>query len=111
MGAGAGGMGTGSCVSVRQTTSTVVRGLGCAIFPVCLSVCQSVYQYTTDVLVLRLRSVSLWYNVARCGVLVLYYLRKVVKGRSLYIYARAMQSAAMAVAVAHGLPLVPPKRS
>ena len=34
-----------------------------------------------------------------------------VKGRSLYIYARAMQSAAMAVAVAHGLPLVPPKCS
>ena len=33
-----------------------------------------------------------------------------VKGRSLYIYARAMQSAAMAVAVAHGLPLVPPGR-
>ena len=42
MGAGAGGMGTGSFVSVRQTTSTVVRGLGCAIFPVCLSVCLSV---------------------------------------------------------------------
>ena len=77
MGAGAGGMGTGSFVSVRQTTSTVVRGLGCAIFPVCLSVCQSVYQYTTDVLVLR--CVSLWYGVVRCGVLcyIYYYIKSV----------------------------------
>eukprot|EP00964_Phaeocystis_antarctica_P032993 scaffold18698_cov34-Phaeocystis_antarctica.AAC.1 len=37
--------------------------------------------------------------------------RKVVKDGSLYIYPRAMQGTAMVVAVAHGLPLVPPKRS
>ena len=43
--------------------------------------------------------------------LFIYYLRKVVKERTGYIYPRAMQSAAMAVAVAGGLPLVPPKSS
>ena len=43
--------------------------------------------------------------------IVIYYLRKVVKERPVYIYPRAMQSAAMAVAVAGGLPLVPPKSS
>lgn len=37
--------------------------------------------------------------------------RKVVKGTSLYVYPRAMRATAMVVAVAHGLPLVPPKRS
>ena len=40
-----------------------------------------------------------------------YYLRKVVKVTMVYAYPRATQTAAMVVAVAHGLPLVPPKRS
>ena len=39
-GGGKGALGTGSCVSVRQTTTLVVRGLGRAFL--CLSVCLSV---------------------------------------------------------------------
>ena len=37
--------------------------------------------------------------------------RPVVKVNTVYAYPRAMQKAAMVVTVAHGLPVVPPKRS